>query len=437
MTCHRSLVVAVAAVLFAACSGNSPASDRDAQACVEQRKDIPVQISRDIDVLLVVDTSPSMAGEASRLATNVGRFANVLENIEGGLPNIHIGVVSADVAARNGQLEATPQVPGCSPPDDPYLSDIAFANGERDANYTGSFADALACIATLPVSTGDIEEPFEAVRRALSGDALGNAGFLREDAFLMVVFIGDDDDCSGGAPFSLGEAEDRSAWRCFEDSIECDQAADTAGAKTNCAPRPLPAVTAPVADYVDFLRAVKPDPSMVIVAAVTTDPADPVVSLASGAPTLDPACETDTAQGRPTPRMHALLDAFPQRNAAASVCDEDWSDAMALLAELARVVLVAPCLDGDIDLDLDADGIQHDCTVSQVRFEGDRIVEDIVLDECSSADPPDTERPCFVIDTDPLVCPDTPTSATLEVLRGRENVPAGTVIQARCFAGCR
>src|SRR5687767_14861002 len=63
----------------------------------ENVKEIPVNVNRNIDILFVVDNSGSMSAEQVSLATNIPRFINVLETIEGGLPNVHIGVVSSNM----------------------------------------------------------------------------------------------------------------------------------------------------------------------------------------------------------------------------------------------------------------------------------------------------------------------------------------------------
>src|SRR5437870_1742856 len=55
-------------------------------------KSIPVNINRNLDILFVVDNSGSMAAEQQQLTANFPQFINVLQQIEGGLPDIHLGV---------------------------------------------------------------------------------------------------------------------------------------------------------------------------------------------------------------------------------------------------------------------------------------------------------------------------------------------------------
>src|SRR5215208_5480854 len=63
-------------------------------------KDIPVTVNRNIDILFVVDDSPSMLDKQTNLKNNFPNFINVLNTIEGGLPNVHIGVASSDMGTK-------------------------------------------------------------------------------------------------------------------------------------------------------------------------------------------------------------------------------------------------------------------------------------------------------------------------------------------------
>src|SRR5215210_5752513 len=82
-------------------------------------KDIPVTVNRDIDILFVIDDSPSMLDKQTNLKNNFGNFIDVLNTIQGGLPDVHIGVVSSDVgtkATTDGPATAIGQIGngGCS-----------------------------------------------------------------------------------------------------------------------------------------------------------------------------------------------------------------------------------------------------------------------------------------------------------------------------------
>jgi hypothetical protein len=62
-----------------------------------EKKTIPVKLNRNIDILFVVDNSGSMIEEQASWRHNFPAFINVLNTIEGGLPDVHIGVISTNV----------------------------------------------------------------------------------------------------------------------------------------------------------------------------------------------------------------------------------------------------------------------------------------------------------------------------------------------------
>ena len=77
------------------------------------------------------------------------------------------------------------------------------------ANYTGNLADTFTCIAALGEDGCGYEQQFTAITRALGADGQAppaeNQGFLRDDAYLAIVLITNEDDCSsavGGGFYS-------------------------------------------------------------------------------------------------------------------------------------------------------------------------------------------------------------------------------------------
>src|SRR5688572_15802656 len=61
-------------------------------AAGELAKDIPVTV--ELDLLFVIDNSASTREKQTVFAANFPRFVEALEAFDGGLPNLHIGVVS-------------------------------------------------------------------------------------------------------------------------------------------------------------------------------------------------------------------------------------------------------------------------------------------------------------------------------------------------------
>src|SRR5215470_5274686 len=85
--------------LLAGCPDRSISEVNPLQGRVEA-KDIPVNINRDVDILFLIDDSPSMGDKQTNLANNFPRFIDVLGSIPGGLPNVHIGVVTSDIGTQ-------------------------------------------------------------------------------------------------------------------------------------------------------------------------------------------------------------------------------------------------------------------------------------------------------------------------------------------------
>jgi len=347
-----------------------------------------------------------MQDEQVSLANNFVNFINVLNQIEGGLPNVHIGVVSTDTGAISavggcddagdqGALQNTPQVGGCTPPTDAYISDIDN-NGTRVTNYGGGpLADTFSCIAQLGTQGCGFETPLESMRLALNGTT--NAGFLRQDAFLAVIFITDEDDCSSqdrngffanqnaGVNDPLGPL---SSFRCFEFGIRCNpDDPRPSGPKEECLPREDSPYLIPVQEYVDFLVNLKPA-GQVIVAGIFGLPEDSpggngfratVVPNDSGGqlggtPKLGPACESSAGEAAPGIRLKQFVDAFVQSRTT-TICNADLSDALTAIADLLAEVIGTPCLSNNVVLPPDCVGWLEDTEGETLRL----------LDECTDA----------------------------------------------------
>jgi len=443
-------------VAFAAgCPGREVARV-DPAPVKEEFKDIPVEINRDIDLLFVIDNSGSMQEEQASLTNNFQNFINILENIEGGLPNVHIGVVSTDTGAGpfnisgcsgsgdNGTLQSVARGPSCTAPSGAFISDIEDpANpGVRNKNYSGTLADTFACIAELGINGCGFEQPLESMRRALNGSNPTNSGFLRESAFLGVIIISDEDDCSTRNTDMFDTSQDSptaplgplSSFRCFEFGVKCDpDDPRTAGPRQNCESREDSQYMFTVQEYVDFLKGLKEDPNMVIVAGIIGNPTPVTIGAnAMGSPELQPSCVSASGDADPGVRLKAFLDQFPQRSTITTICNDDLSDALILIANLLAKVIGNPCIEGDLDTDPDTAGVQFECQVSDVRYPGEERQEETILPQCTTVPPATGDLPCWHLMTDTDSCPDTPTNFTLIVERGSGSVPTGTHVIARC-----
>jgi hypothetical protein len=439
-------------------------------ACTGRCEVVDTPVVANVDLLFVIDNSGSMGEEQASLATSFNAFISVLESLESGLPSLHLGVVSSNVGAGgqpisacigdgdNGRLQNSPRTPICSPPSGYFISDVVDPSGDRIQNYTGSLAESFACIARLGVNGCGFEQHMEAMRRALDGRNPENAGFLRTDAHLVVVFLADEDDCSAtsGAVFdpSQNSISDplgpRTSFRCAEFGILCDgspigrapASLDPPGEPLECEPQGEtdPAALAPAylwhpRVYANFLKRLKPDhPTYVTVAAIVGD-ADPVAIRLDedGNPDLAPSCLSGAGEADPGVRFHWLLDQFPNRSVLRSICDTDLSGALGDVAhQIARAT--SPCLEGAVDL-TDADpavpGLQLDCDVVEADAAGETPLERCPMLDVETPDPAGP-RPCWFVAAAPVACAGTVTGLALRVARAAAPA-AGTILRAECL----
>src|SRR5689334_17316909 len=83
-----------------ACSsdgGMRPDNPMDGRTTVVE---LPATVNRDLDLLFLVDDSPSMLDKQQNLVNNFPTFIDQLQRTPGGLPNLHIGVVTSDMGTK-------------------------------------------------------------------------------------------------------------------------------------------------------------------------------------------------------------------------------------------------------------------------------------------------------------------------------------------------
>jgi hypothetical protein len=155
-------------------------------------------------------------GQAN-LRANLPSFMNVLKGQPGGLPDLHVAVVTSDMGAGDGS-----SIMGCSvtgengvfryqasggcasvgftDPNATFLIDSGGASPQT--NFGGQDITAVfQCIATVGASGCGFEHQLASIARALGADGAAppaqNAGFLRPNAILGIVLLTNEDDCSG------------------------------------------------------------------------------------------------------------------------------------------------------------------------------------------------------------------------------------------------
>lgn len=247
-------------VVLAGCPDRSVSALYPEQVKVES-KALPAIPTQEVDILFVVDDSLSMEQEQASLRANFGKFMDVLATIEGGLPDVHIGVTTPNLGQRAADGVGTAQWgPGCANTGDDgelrtapgidgrYIVDVEGGGGTRTRNYDGTLSEAFAALADVGTGGCGIEQHLGAAKRALENPV--NAGFLRDTAKLAVIFIADEDDCSleRKALFEGSTDGTEVNFRCTREGIECDgdPNLDVPGVRTNCRSRKSSAYLADV-----------------------------------------------------------------------------------------------------------------------------------------------------------------------------------------------
>jgi hypothetical protein len=439
----------------------------------EIRTEIFVDQNRKLDLLFVIDNSGSMGQEQESLAQNFGNFISVLENIPDprsptgrSLPDLHIGVVSSNVGTGghdlgtscaddgdDGKLQRTARVSGCTPPDGDFIADEQDETGQRVRNYRGDLAATFQCIAQLGTKGCGLEQHLEAMRRALDGR---NPGFLRDDAFLAVVVIADEDDCSA-KDFDLFDPTGLAAnarglvdFRCVQEGTECggERIGTEARTYAQCTPRKNASKLEAPETYATFLKTLKRDPRQVYVAGITGDPSPfAVITNTDKVPTPQSVCPDATPdvcsdpdpdpkkpcrepRAEPGVRLRHFLSLFDaDRSTFTSICQKDLRSALEYISAQLVPVLSTSCIAGRVDPVLD-------CVVSDVTNLGECEVFSSRLPRCQIAGDgtvaPDQAKPCWWTRANEGLCIATP---HLELLFERTaDPPTGTRVVARCKA---
>jgi hypothetical protein len=307
-------------------------------------------VRNNLDILFMIDNSPSMAPKQAALAANISAFMRTIDQ----LPNTdyHVGVVTSDVgsttapgmtwtdptdtigscntfAGDDGLLQITPctqRTNGSSAAKNACTTALANLNSpnfncsnfattdgnrfisktlgqtnvpvdmEPDPNnpgqsYDQGVIDSFTCIGLVGDGGCGIEGQLEGAKRALDGHLTENANFLSKDAYLAIIFITDEDDCSvqlsqrsqNNPITTTCQTPDQNAdyscynfdYRCLARSIQCDQPMNQADGPgqmhTNCKERPDNYLN-PVQQYHDTFLSYVQDPSKLIVSGIWTQP---------------------------------------------------------------------------------------------------------------------------------------------------------------------
>jgi len=433
-----------------------------------------------VDLLFMIDNSPSMAPKQAELRA---RFPSLLQRFQdlagGGHPvSYHIGVVTSDLGAQSFTLGGGQCRPGgdgaklqalgaaagssCKPP----TGGLAFIEYDQRTGMDNlppgqDLATTFSCMASVGDRGCGFEQPLESVYQALRNPPSENHDFLRSDALLVVVFVTDEDDCSVPPDGDLLDPTNQGygallSYRCTNYGIACGSPSQLMAYASSNGPldgchAATPAEGSKLTDvsrYIDFFGkpaaqgGVKVDPADVILATLSAPPA-PVESILAvpfppgpyaGCPgpvdgkqcavTLQHSCIAPTNPsffGDPAVRLRQVVSAT-MKGQNTSICDTSYLNAMQLLGdEMSRDVAATNCLPR-----APLDAASPTCEVTDLRPQPDGTTELVSLPACSDGAPP-----CWRIDARDT-CPSGFAFVVDRCLPGTSYSDTNGKVRARC-----
>lgn len=460
--------------------------------------DTAINLQRRVDVLFVVDNSPSMTPKQQALKAAFGNVATALNTARdaGRLGQYHIGVITSDLGAnmfvdslmscKEGGLGGALQPIGAAAPSEclPPTGTRKFIEIDQIAGTSNlpaapAAADPLTWTFGCMSAVGDkgcgFEQTLESARVALSDSTIAaNAGFLREEATLIVVFVTDEDDCSTPTTSSLFDPMQMnpppdglgrmSSYRCSNFGIVCTNPATgmptrlpyeaTGGVWTNCrsATNAEGGLLYESSRYIDFFTkpraegGVKPSGVRVALFGILGDSSAGLEVVVGGqqmtsdgqpqpctgpgcSPILKHACVIEPSNhGDPAVRLREVIQAAPT-SALSSVCS-DFGTTLTALGSLMVAEVGTGCLDRAI-----ATPSAPSCKVEEVTYNGAAAPTKTTLPKCDATN---SNTPCWVLETHSgCAAIHSPVSGADEQLRlrlerGATPQPEGTGVAATC-----
>ena len=250
-----ALVVPVLPLAFWACTSH-PLTQPVPQP--EQQTNIYIDVSpkRVLDLVFMIDNSPSMTPKQDKLKAQFPKLiAALVDPLTGNLPDLHVAIINSDlgtggqypVGSTCGPNDANgnsafgdkgrflmPNVTGCGVKDS-NAKFLVYENGKA-VNFNGDINQVFACLAGgLGTSGCGQEHQLQVFEWALIdlGPDVGNQeqikAFLRPLAYLGLVFLADEDDCSaainygmfGITPGGADLSEESASLRCATRGHQC------------------------------------------------------------------------------------------------------------------------------------------------------------------------------------------------------------------------
>jgi hypothetical protein len=399
------------------------------------------QTNRDVDILFVIDNSLGMSFRQVKLIQSFKSFTDTLESLPGGLPNVHLAIVSSDMGA--GRYQAS-DIPACKHGGDqgvfqsaprgscvatgllPGQRFISNIGGQRNYDADKTIADVFACLAPLGSGGCGFEHQLASALRALGADGAPappeNAGFLRPNAYLSIILLTDEDDCSAPADSDLFDPASKyisdplgplSSFRCSEFGVLCSgsQPPRTMAATLQGCVSAEDGRLLRIGDAVAQLKTLKGDRHKVLAAAFTGPPMPYTVELVpplvkddpSQWPAIAPSCagSDGTTPADPAVRIEQWVYAFGHNGVFEDICADDFAPGLQRIARSIGDVLGPPCLAGRIANTTGPHGDRPDCTIIDHTFDSGAMLIDTPLPSCVDSA---NVAPCWTLTSD-ASCP--------------------------------
>jgi hypothetical protein len=432
---------------------------------------VPAQPNNMIDILVVMDNSLSMVPLQTKFLASFVAFIDVLKAMPAGLPDIHLGVVSSDTGpgqyalperqcafrGDKGGLQHTPRgTCATSPFTSANTTFLAASSNQTTKNYNGDIVDAFNCIAALGNTGCSFGGQLKAARWALDpmNVPAGNEGFFRNQAFLAIIVLTNQDDCSLPDDSDLVNPNQTllsdplgplSTFRCSEFGHLCNingtlqppprgPASDLQQCQSNEGPTGL---LSHVNDEVYFLKSLKADPAQVVVAVIAGPPTpysieNAVVGTQTEPRMVHSCTQSSTEYGSPAVRLSQWTQAFGGRGTFLPVCAASFAPALTQIATNISRVVGPQCLPDVLrDADPTTPSLDLECDVTDryVNDQGQSI--ETALQACAANG---NVKPCWVIAPDSKCTPSAAGSLFFSVSRAAAP-PTGLYTKVFC-ASC-
>ncbi|HXU80173.1 MAG TPA: hypothetical protein VN914_02175, partial [Polyangia bacterium] len=252
-------------------------------------------------------------------------------------------------------------------------------NNQTMNNFQGPIESVFSCMANLGVAGCGYEHQLQATRVALYETVTPqNMGFLRDNAFLAIVLVTDEDDCSAETTSNLFTDDatfpgTTASFRCSQVGHLCDGKSPPVGPfdapLEHCTPNPAGRLIK-VTEMVDSIRALKKRPDQqILVAGLFGWPNNATgaryryVQTNQGLEAA-PICQSSNGEAMAGLRLKQFVESFGAAGSFFSICQDDFSPSLKRIGQQVAGRLGTPCVSAPIVDSKPADpGVQPDCQV--------------------------------------------------------------------------